>query len=168
MRAMSTGLWEFSLRLYKAPNVADACLGLQETSGVDVPVLLFAAWLKQASLALSPAKTEQIIELVSDWRDEVVGPLRTIRKRLKSGPKPAPDRQSETLRNAVKAAELSAEQIELQVLETEGLFLAMISDDTNRSADENLTLVVRYYRGSDLDEPANMAITAIEKALRDL
>ena len=110
---------------------------------------LFAAWLKQGSIALSPAKTVQIIGLVDEWRDDVVAPLRAIRQRMKTGPKPGPDKHTETLRDAVKAAELSAERIELMELETAGLALATISDDSNRSTDENLPLVVRYYHGSD-------------------
>ncbi len=165
MQDMNIGLWDFALRLYKAPDVADACLALQEKNGVDVPVLLFAAWLKQGSIALSPAKTVQIIGLVDEWRDEVVAPLRAIRQRMKTGPKPGPDKHTETLRDAVKAAELSAERIELMELETAGLALAMISDDSNRSAGENLTLIVRYYHGSTLDAGARRAIATIERAL---
>ena len=168
MQDVNIGLWDFALRLYKAPGVADACLDLQERNGVDVPVLLFAAWLIQGSIALSPAKTQHIIELVREWRDEVVAPLRTVRKRLKTGPRPAPDNQSEVLRDAVKAAELSAERIELAVLETEGLLLAMISDDGNHANGQNLALVVRHYHGSDLDEAARRDIAVIEQALAGL
>jgi len=165
MQDMNIGLWDFALRLYKAPEVADACLALQEQSGVDVTVLLFAAWLKQGSIALSPAKIEQIIGLVDKWRDEVVAPLRAIRQRMKTGPKPGPDKHTEALREAVKAAELSAERIELIELETAGLALATISDDSNRSTDENLTLVVRYYHGSTLDAGARKSIATIDRAL---
>jgi uncharacterized protein (TIGR02444 family) len=165
MQEMNIGLWDFALRLYKAPDVADACLALQERNGVDVPVLLFAAWLKQSSIALSPAKTVQIIGLVDEWRDEVVAPLRAIRQRMKTGPKPGPDKHTETLRDAVKAAELSAERIELMELETAGLALATISDDSNRSTDENLALVVRYYHGSTLDSKARKSIAVVERAL---
>lgn len=39
------GLWDFALRLYGARGVGKACLLLQDESGVDVPVLLFSAWL---------------------------------------------------------------------------------------------------------------------------
>jgi hypothetical protein len=65
----------------------------------------------------------------------------------------------------VKAAELSAERIELIELETAGLALATISDDSNRSTDENLTLVVRYYHGSTLDAGARKSIATIDRAL---
>jgi uncharacterized protein (TIGR02444 family) len=168
MQDVNNSLWDFALRLYKAPDVADACLALQERNGVDVPVLLFAAWLKQGSIPLSPAKAEQIIALVSAWREEVVVPLRTIRQRMKNGPKPGPDKNTEMLRDAVKAAELSAERIEFIELETAGFALATISDDSNRSADENLSLIVRYYHGSTLDSDARHSIAVVEKALAGL
>ena len=77
MQDMNIGLWDFALRLYKAPDVADACLALQERNSVDVPVLLFAAWLKHRSIALSPAKTVQIIALVDEWLRVAVGLLPT-------------------------------------------------------------------------------------------
>jgi uncharacterized protein (TIGR02444 family) len=37
--------WRFSLSVYAAPGVADECLALQDTRGVDVNLLLFCAWL---------------------------------------------------------------------------------------------------------------------------
>jgi uncharacterized protein (TIGR02444 family) len=36
--------WRFSLRLYRAPGVGDACIVLQEETGVDVNLLLFLLW----------------------------------------------------------------------------------------------------------------------------
>ena len=36
--------WRFSLRFYRQPRVADACIALQEESGVDVNLLLYLLW----------------------------------------------------------------------------------------------------------------------------
>ena len=36
--------WRFSLRFYRQPRVADACIALQEEAGVDVNLLLFLLW----------------------------------------------------------------------------------------------------------------------------
>ena len=36
--------WQFSLRFYRMPQVADACIELQERAGVDVNLLLFLLW----------------------------------------------------------------------------------------------------------------------------
>jgi len=41
--AQGSPFWRFSLRPYRAPAVADACIALQEGAGVDVN-LLFLLW----------------------------------------------------------------------------------------------------------------------------
>jgi hypothetical protein len=47
-------------------------------------------------------------DTVRDWRDQVVRPLRSIRKTLKTGPSPAPSEASERLQTDIKADELDA------------------------------------------------------------
>jgi uncharacterized protein (TIGR02444 family) len=161
------GLWDFALRLYGAPDVGDACLVLQDESGVDVPVLLFSAWLTKNSVALSQADIARIDGLVLDWRSEVVKPLRAIRRRLKSGPHPAPARETETLRNGVKGVELSSEKIELAVLEAEGQAL-MGAGGSIGDATGNLRGVVEFFRGAEPDTKTATALAVIEGALAAL
>lgn len=160
-----TGLWDFALRLYAAPGVGDACLTLQDESGVDVPMLLFSAWLAKQSVPLTEAELARIDGLVADWRNEVVRPLRTIRRRLKSGPHPAPANETETLRNGVKGVELNSEKIELAVLQAEGggLIAAGSGDALG-----NLARVLRHFRGSKPDARAAEALAVVEKALAAL
>ncbi|MEY9626629.1 TIGR02444 family protein [Sinorhizobium fredii] len=109
------GLWDFALQLYAAPGVGEACLTLQDECRVDVPLLLFSAWLSKQSVALTSSDLARIDGIVADWRSEVVQPLRAVRRRLKSGPYPAPTTVTEALRNGVKGVELSSEKIELAV-----------------------------------------------------
>lgn len=160
-----TGLWDFALRLYAAPGMGDACLTLQDESGVDVPMLLFSAWLAKHSAALTDAELLRIDELVAEWRNEVVRPLRVIRRRLKGGPFPAPTKETETLRNGVKGLELGSEKIELAMLEAEGeALIAAGSGD----ASGNLARVLRYFRGSEPDAKAAEALGTVERALAGL
>uniref|UniRef100_UPI003100EABE TIGR02444 family protein n=1 Tax=Neorhizobium sp. EC2-8 TaxID=3129230 RepID=UPI003100EABE len=161
------GLWDFALRLYGAPDVGDACLLLQDESGVDVPVLLFSAWLAKNSVALSPVDVTRIDGLVAAWRDEVVKPLRAIRRRLKSGPHPAPAGETETLRSGVKGVELGSEKIELAVLEAEGQTL-MAAGGSTGDAGGNLREVVKFFRGAELDRKTATALAVIEGALAAL
>ncbi|CDZ26732.1 TIGR02444 family protein [Neorhizobium galegae] len=161
------GLWDFALRLYGAPGVGEACLLLQDESGVDVPVLLFSAWLAKKSVALSPTEIARIDALIADWRNEVVKPLRALRRRLKSGPHPASNKETEILRNGVKAIELNAEKIELAVLEAEGQAL-MAGDGSNSDPAGNLRNVVTFFRGAEPDERTEAALAVIEKALAAL
>lgn len=161
------GLWDFALKLYGAPGVGDACLVLQDESGVDVPVLLFSAWLSKNGTALTAEEVARIDGLVKEWRDEVVKPLRAIRRRLKTGPLPAPTKETETLRNGVKGVELSSEKIELAILEAEGEVL-IASGRLSGDASGNLALALRHYRGGEPDANAADALMTVEKALAAL
>ena len=109
--------WSFALDIYARPGVSDACLLLQDRAGVDVNVLLLALYAAaRRGMALGRHDLQNMDDAVAAWRQEVVGPLRAIRRRLKSGPKPAPDAAPEALRRHIKKAELQAEQIEQAVL----------------------------------------------------
>lgn len=117
MAGSDDDLWLFVLRLYKSGGVAPACLRLQDACAVDVPILLFAAWLGHRSVPLDEATMQTIDGSVAEWRAEVVQSLRRIRQRLKSGPAPAPTPATDALRDTVKSAELHAEKLELAFLE---------------------------------------------------
>lgn len=113
----STDLWSFSLRLYAVPGVADACLTAQDEHGADVNLLLWAAWLAMQGHALTAAEVAEAEAATRPWRDAVVRPLRAVRRQLKSGPPPAPDMGTESLRAQVKAAELEAERMQQSLLQ---------------------------------------------------
>ena len=42
---MQGSFWSFSLKVYAAPDVGDECISLQDGYGIDVNLLLFAAFL---------------------------------------------------------------------------------------------------------------------------
>lgn len=109
-------LWSFSLSVYDAPGVADACLAAQDGHGADVNLLLWAAWLAAQGHLLTAEELAEAQAATDPWRDEVVRPLRAIRRRLKTGPAPAPDAITDPLRQQIKAAELEAERVQQQVL----------------------------------------------------
>ncbi|GAB4176294.1 MAG: hypothetical protein OHK0024_13630 [Thalassobaculales bacterium] len=101
----SQGLWAFSLDLYGRPGVAAACLALQDGAGADVNLVLYALWLGLTGRgAFDPA----CVERVAPWREQVVLPLRAVRRAL-------------TLRDGfraqVKALELEAERRQQAMLE---------------------------------------------------
>lgn len=109
----SADLWSFSLWLYAAPGVADACLEAQDRHGADVNLLLWATWLAVLGHDLTQAEAAEAEAVTRPWRDEVVRPLRAVRRRLKS----TPDAATESLRRQVKAAELEAEKIQQSMLQ---------------------------------------------------
>ena len=104
--------WRFSLKVYGQNGVADECLALQESHGVDVNLLLFCAWIGTRAIVLNRGETEEASRLVAEWNHLIVRPLRSVRRNLKASH--AADISS--FRERVKAMEIEAEQIEQAIL----------------------------------------------------
>ncbi len=118
--ALDHPLWTFSLQVYDAPGVAEECLRLQERLGLDVNLLLLAAYLGAAEGSmLDAADMAAATNAVTAWHAEAVRGLRSLRRALKpasldeSNPLHA---ATGALRAQVKAAELEAERIEQAML----------------------------------------------------
>jgi uncharacterized protein (TIGR02444 family) len=84
--SLGSPFWRFSLAFYRQPNVADACIALQEEAGVDVNLLLFLLWHATLGQALSAAEVEALEGRIAPWREATVIPLRAVRRALKSPP----------------------------------------------------------------------------------
>jgi len=109
--------WNFSLEFYARPQVAPACLELQDNAGVDVNVLLYLLFVAQHGRQLSRNDVARINDTVLAWRERVVRPLRTLRRELKNGIAPSDVVAAAALRTDVKRIELEAERIEQEMLE---------------------------------------------------
>ncbi len=108
--------WTFSLDLYSSKEVQAACLELQDSSGVDVNVMLYLLWLASHGQALTDAETAGVLAVVDPWKTGVVVPLRTARRNLKLPPGAFDGNAAESLRNVVKKAELEAERLQQATL----------------------------------------------------
>jgi uncharacterized protein (TIGR02444 family) len=108
--APPNSLWDFSLAVYAAPSVAEACLRAQDQHGLDVNLILWAAWVGASGHRLTGGELAAAAGATDAWRREVVQPLRSVRRRLKNSPYPVPDAAAQALRDQVKAAELDAER----------------------------------------------------------
>lgn len=109
--------WRFSLDLYGQPDIAALCLALQDRHGADVNLVLYALWAGAACGArLDESALTKLETVLRPWRETVIGPLRQVRRHLKTGPPPTPDARTEALRDSVKAAELAAERIAQDLL----------------------------------------------------
>ncbi|EWY38195.1 hypothetical protein N825_14910 [Skermanella stibiiresistens SB22] len=156
------GLWRFALDLYGRPGVGEACLSLQDRHGCDVTILLFAAWAgAERGVTLDEADLDTARSAVGAWHDEVVRPLRAIRRRLKQGPPPAPNERTGALRARLQAVEIESERIELEVLA--GCLPDRPSDPgaAREAALANLTLAARVPR---LDDETQAALRVIADA----
>lgn len=126
--------WNFSLELYGAEGVAEACLDLQERRGCDVNVLLFCCWLAASGRpTLSADRLRAILKASDAWQADVVKPLRAIRRRLKDGSWAGTLPETvDAVRRRVADAELAAEhaeQLELASLYAAAADRALHRDD---------------------------------------
>jgi uncharacterized protein (TIGR02444 family) len=131
--------WRFSLRFYRQPGVADACIALQDGCGVDVNVMLFFLWLATERRCVSTDVARAVCTRAAPWRDEVVAPLRAIRRRLRGGSVLVERNTAEAFRTSVKAIELESERLQQEALF--GLAAGLTTEDTatiDRAARTNI------------------------------
>jgi uncharacterized protein (TIGR02444 family) len=79
---MSNPLWDYSLTVYRLDEVATSCIALQDTFDIDVNLLLYAAWLAHLKRSLSDGHLIALEARVCEWREQVVKPLRGLRRQL--------------------------------------------------------------------------------------
>lgn len=101
--------WAYSLRLYRRPGVAPACLALQERLGLDVNLLLFCLWTGSRGIVLASRLMAMAVDVSAMWSGNVVKPLRSVRRFLKPMHLPL-------YRGQVARAELAAEKLEQMLL----------------------------------------------------
>jgi uncharacterized protein (TIGR02444 family) len=108
--------WRFSLAFYQMPEVAPACLRLQDEAGVDVNLLLFLLWNAAQGRRLAADAVADADRHVSEWRGTVVHPLRALRRALKTTTAGVAADLSEGIRSRVKSVELEAERIQQELM----------------------------------------------------
>ena len=106
-------LWDFADRLYGEPGVGDACLALQDGHGVDVPLLLWAAWLGDGAHEAALRAGDRA---VGPWRARAVRPLRALRRHLRHSVAGLDDEAREGWRGSVRRLEIEAERLALGIL----------------------------------------------------
>jgi len=64
--------------------VARACLELQEDVGANVNLVLFCCWLGSSGQVLTVQDLDEAEEIIRDWNEQVVEPLRGVRRFVQS------------------------------------------------------------------------------------
>jgi uncharacterized protein (TIGR02444 family) len=108
--------WRFSLQFYRQPGVADACIALQEESGVDVNLLMFLLWNATRRRKFLPDHVDWIESKIGPWRESAVIPLRAVRRALKVPTLLVPGTAAEAFRTRIKAIELEAERLQQEAM----------------------------------------------------
>ena len=111
------GFWGFSLRIYARPDVPQACLALQDEGDADVNLVLFLLYLADCGRMLDEAAVAALDQATRDWREQVVKPLRGVRRLLKEDIGAFPADATAPLRSDVKRIELAAEKLQQFTLE---------------------------------------------------
>lgn len=144
-----SGFWRFSLHFYALPGVAPACLELQESAGVDVNVLLYLLFLAGQGRIVERNDVARIDAVVKSWREQVVRPLRGVRRQLKNGMEGIDHTGCERLRSDVKRVELEAERIEQQTLErlVPAATLGIPTSSRDTAARANITAYGAFLNG---------------------
>ncbi len=107
--------WDYSLKLYDSPGVAERCLILQNDYGLDVNVVLFCVWFGYRSGQLPGVLLDEVLAFSTDWRESVVQPLRNVRTSMKDNAGPAAGMSASkfgNLRESIKRIELQAEKLQ--------------------------------------------------------
>jgi len=116
--------WDYSRRVYRKPNVAETCLTLQNSYGLDVNLLLFACWHAQVMGAFTATTLQQALCFSRPWAEQVVQPLRAARTWMKSNAESSVEWETAglqdfaALRQKIKAVELEAEKYQQYALES--------------------------------------------------
>jgi uncharacterized protein (TIGR02444 family) len=108
--------WQFSIKFYAVPGVADACIELQDKAQVDVNVLFYLLWNATQGRSFNAADVTEIEQKIGPWRELAVVPIRNVRRALKSPPPVMEPAAAESLRTRVKAVELEAERLQQEAL----------------------------------------------------
>jgi len=138
-------LWQFAVRTYSQPGVTDACIALQDERQADVNMLLFSVWIGTTRGDLADKEFARVDQFSRQWRNNVVAPLRSARRWMKSDGCALAGVSAErclALRDRIKDNELAAEKLQLQTLAN----LAPEFAPAKLTASEQLACSVRNLR----------------------
>lgn len=158
-----SAFWRFSLGFYALPEVAPACVLLQDEGGMDINLMLFLLFLAESSRAVSRAEIARIDADIAAWREDAVKPLRVLRRKLKTGIGPMPLRDSEGLRNLVKQVELESERLEQEFLARLAPGLGASAPSRTEAARANLAAYAAFL-GQVPEKPLQIVQGAFTKA----
>jgi uncharacterized protein (TIGR02444 family) len=136
----------FSLSLYRKPGVADACLFVQDRYGLNVNVILFCIWVADiGNGTLASVQITTALRRVADWEDQVIQPLREIRRTCRKEALGVPEFLLQTFLPQIETTELEAEHVEQLVLTELAGSLVVSADDSPGSAENDAVCSLKAY-----------------------
>ena len=109
--------WDFSIEFYGRDGVEERLLLLQEKLHVDVNLVLYCCWAGYIGAPiLTESNINNLLELIQDWQNIIVQPLRVLRSKLKNNTIIKKNLWSNKVRKKIKLAELDAERLEQMII----------------------------------------------------
>lgn len=136
--------WTFSLGYYRGAGVSEACLELQDNSGVDVNVVLFLLWVASQHKSVPADQVKTLADKVRPWQVEVIGPIRALRRKLKTDAPLLDKGPAELFRTRIKAIELESERLQQEAM---AAMAASLKSDTASSPAEAARASIAAYQG---------------------
>jgi len=118
MNQVNPDLRSWALDFYARAGVAPALLALQDECGQDVLLLLTVTWLWLQGRAVPVQKLNWLLRQHSPWQQQIIEPLRLVRRRLKQDP------AAQALYQQAKRLEQDAELLQLVRLQDWALAVA--------------------------------------------
>lgn len=163
--AENRSCWDFVVELYAKPGVSQACLELQEQLALDVSFLLTVLfYAKLRSIDPSAEEIASLDRSISAWRDEVIIPLRRLRRRVKASG--LPGSLTEEFYRRIKADELLAEQIEIGTLALQ-LEQMQAKQSISQPTRDVIERVVKHFAGYS-GQQAYLSDAGIQQAISTL
>ena len=133
-------LWRMSLHVFNDGEIADACLGSQRETGLDISLLFWLCWTgMELWHEVSIRDLRQILQSIYAWRKDVVEVLRGLRIRMRTPINPVHVHRQEHLRAKLRKLEICAERIEQEML------MRFSSDFTRNSGKSCAYINMRRY-----------------------
>jgi uncharacterized protein (TIGR02444 family) len=157
--------WDFVVELYAKPGVSQACLELQDRLGVDVSFLLTVLfYARHRSINLSMEEIASLDRSISAWRDQVLIPLRRLRRSVKASD--LLNSSTEEFYRRIKADELLAEQLVISALERRLEQMVLDRSATGLKRDL-IEYVVKHFADASL-QPNQQTNETVQRAISTL
>jgi uncharacterized protein (TIGR02444 family) len=155
--------WTFSLGYYRGAGVSEACLELQDNCGVDVNVVLFLLWQAAQKRKVADDDVKVLADKVRPWQIEVIGPIRALRRKLKTDAPLLDKGPAELFRTKIKAIELESERLQQDAM---AALATGLTTETAASAEAAARASIAAY-ASALGRPLTMsAVDTLIAALK--
>jgi uncharacterized protein (TIGR02444 family) len=155
--------WTFSLGYYRGAGVSEACLELQDNCGVDVNVVLFLLWQAAQKRKVADDDVKVLADKVRPWQIEVIGPIRALRRKLKTDAPLLDKGSAELFRTKIKAIELESERLQQDAM---AALATGLTTETAASAEAAARASIAAY-ASALGRPLTMsAVDTLIAALK--